>query len=416
MARSQPWVAPALSFAQLISWGSIYYGFALLAEPMAIELGWSRTAVAGAFSLGLLAAGVFAVPTGMLIDRGHARALMAGGSALAAVLLWLFARVDGLPGLYLIWLGLGAAMAATLYEPAFAVMVRAFPEDYRSRIAVITLLGGLASTVFWPLTAWLVREFGWRDALSAMAAMHLAICMPIHLGFVPTNATRQVAPRPPARSIERRSPDTIDRRVGRPSRVIFLLLVGSFAGNLLVTASIAAHLPSMLGQVGLATATVLAIVAIIGPMQVAGRLLLILGEHRLSASTTTRLIAMLAPIGVLLFMLLALGIGSDRGGVPWLAIAIAFSAASIYGAGNGMLTIVKGTAVADLIGPARVATLNGIAAAPSAVARALGPVAAAWLWEKSDTPALPLACLFGVSLVAAWMLVRADRLGRRGRP
>ena len=137
-----------LSLAQLISWGSIFYTFALVMQPVEHDLGLSRTQSSLAFSLALLVEGLLAYPVGRWIDRGHERSVMALGSVLAGICLALHAGVTGIAGFYAVWIGLGAAMAAILYAPVFAVLTRRFPNDFRRAIINVTLLGGLASTVF----------------------------------------------------------------------------------------------------------------------------------------------------------------------------------------------------------------------------------------------------------------------------
>ncbi|WP_296482976.1 MFS transporter [Rhodoferax sp.] len=169
-----------LSLAQLISWGSIFYTFALVMAPVERELGLSRAESSLAFSLALLVEGLLAYPVGRWIDRGHERLVMTGGSVLAGVCLLLQGNVTGMVGFYAVWAGLGAAMAAILYAPAFAVVTRRFPNDFRRAIILMTFLGGLASTVFIPLTAWLMALWGWRHAFIALAALHLLVCAPLH--------------------------------------------------------------------------------------------------------------------------------------------------------------------------------------------------------------------------------------------
>ena len=169
-----------LSVAQLISWGSIFYMFSLVLEPLERDLGLSRAEVSLAFSLGLLAEGLMAYPVGRWIDRGHERIVMTGGSVLAGICLILHGSVTGIVGFYAVWAGLGAAMSAILYSPAFAVVTRRFPHDFRRAIITMTFLGGLASTVFIPLTAWLIANWGWRHAFISLAAFHLLVCAPLH--------------------------------------------------------------------------------------------------------------------------------------------------------------------------------------------------------------------------------------------
>ncbi|MGE5338103.1 MAG: MFS transporter, partial [Gemmatimonadota bacterium] len=169
-----------LGVTQIVSWGSIYYGFALLLEPLQRDLGASRDAVAGAFSVALLVSGLCAIRIGRTIDRIGGRSVMTFGSLAAALLLALLSRVESLPALYAVWAGLGAVMAATLYEPAFAVIAKTFATGYRRALTVLTLFGGFASTVFWPLTTWLIERYGWRDAMLWLGLINLVVCVPLH--------------------------------------------------------------------------------------------------------------------------------------------------------------------------------------------------------------------------------------------
>ena len=169
-----------LSATQLITWGSVFYGFGVLLAPVEQELGLTRAEASLAFSLGLLAEGVLAYPVGRWIDRGHERRVMTGGSLAISLGLALHGFVQGPVGFYAVWMLLGAALAGTLYSPAFAVVTRRFPGDFRRAIITLTFLGGLASTVFIPLTAWLIDAHGWRTAVWLLAALHLAVCVPIH--------------------------------------------------------------------------------------------------------------------------------------------------------------------------------------------------------------------------------------------
>ena len=168
-----------LSLSQLITWGSVFYTFALLLEPVERELGLTRAQSSLAFSLALLAEGLLAYPVGRWIDAGHERAVMTGGSILVAACLAAHSLIDSIAGFYAVWAILGAALAATLYNPVFAVVTRRFPLDFRRAIITLTFLGGLASTVFIPLSAWLIQSLGWRHALWVLAAINLLVCAPL---------------------------------------------------------------------------------------------------------------------------------------------------------------------------------------------------------------------------------------------
>lgn len=387
-----------LSLAQLISWGSVFYLFSLLIEPLERELGLSRAQVSLAFSLGLLAEGLMAYPVGRWIDRGHERAVMTAGSLLAGLGLGLHSAVTNLAGLYVVWLLLGAAMAAVLYSPAFALLTRRFPHDFRRAIITLTFLGGLASTVFIPLTAWLMHHLGWRDALLGLALLHLLVCAPLHwfgLRGAPVPARTATHPVhgavPGLRPLLRSAP---------------FLLVGVFTVVMMsVTVAIPAHMVSLLRENGLPEFWVIALPAAIGVAQVLGRLLLYFFEHHADLHRVNRLVPLLIPLGVLVLLLAPL-LG------PWQVTAVGLFVL-IYGLGNGMLTIVKGTAIAYYVSRDHVATLNGALGVPLALARAAAPLLLGVVWSPQAGYSHGLWLLLGLSVLGVAALMLAQRLSFR---
>jgi MFS family permease len=376
-----------LSLTQLISWGSVFYTFALLMEPVERELGLTRAQSSLAFSLALLAEGALAYPVGRWIDRGHERAVMTGGSLLVAACLLLHGFVDSAASFYAVWIGLGAGLAATLYSPVFAVVTRRFPHDFRRAIITITFLGGLASTVFIPLSAWLIQSLGWRHALWVLAALHLFICAPLHAVFL-RHAPPAAAP--PATA-------TVHSPAGFLRSAPFLL-IGVFVICMMgVTAALPPHMISLLRGNGLSEAWVIAIPAGIGVIQVFGRLLLYYFEHHFDLHLANRLIPMLIPLG-----LAALLAGA---GHPWAALVFVL----LYGLGNGMMTIVKGTAIAQYVNRDHVASLNGALGFPSALARALAPFLLGVLWSAESGYVWGLWLLLGMSVAAVLALILAQR-------
>jgi MFS family permease len=389
-----------LSLAQLISWGSLFYTFALIMEPVERELGLSRAQSSLAFSLALLVEGLLAYPVGRWIDRGHERMVMTTGSVLAGVCLVLHGFVTGLIGFYAVWAGLGAAMAAVLYSPVFAVVTRRFPQDFRRAIITMTFLGGLASTVFIPLTAWLIAVSDWRQAFTALAALHLLICAPLH-ALVLRGAPRVLPGSRPggaARSSE----------LARHLRSAPFLLVGAFVILLMaVTVALPAHMVNLLREKGMGATWVIAIPASIGVLQVLGRLLLYFFEHHFDLHTANRLIPGLIPLGLVALLSVPL-LRPEQ--VIWAMLLFV----TLYGMGNGMLTIVRGTAVAQYVNREHVATLNGALGLPLALTRASAPLLLGVMWTPQGGYTHGLWLLLALSLagVAALMLAQRMALAR----
>lgn len=378
-----------LSLAQLVGWGSVFYGFSLLLEPVEAALGLSRSQSSLAFSLAMLAEGALAYPVGRWIDRGHERAVMTGGSLLIAVCLALHTQVATLWHFYAVWLGLGAGMACTLYTPVFAVVTRRFPEDFRRAIITLTFLGGLASTVFIPLTAAAIGAWGWRGALWALAALHLLLCVPLHwrvLRGAPRSAPGSAAVAGQSQALR-----------GHLRSAPFLL-IGAFTVLLMaVTAALPPHMVSLLRESGLPPAWAIALPASIGVIQVLGRMLLFFFEHRFDLHLANRLIPCLIPLG--------LGALLASGGQMTLALVFML----LYGMGNGMLTIVKGTAIAQYVSRAHVASLNGALGLPTALARAAAPWMLGLLWSREVGYTYGLALLLALSVLAVLALWTAQR-------
>jgi MFS family permease len=375
-----------LSLAQLITWGSVFYTFALLTGPLERELGLTRAESSLGFSLALLAEGLLSYPVGRWIDRGHERAVMTAGSLAVATGLLLHSQVHSAAGFYASWALLGSALAATLYNPVFAVVTRRYPHDFRRAIITLTFLGGLASTVFIPLSAWLIATLGWRHALIVLAALQLLVCVPVH-----ALTLRDAPPAPAGAGASARSHAVHLRSAP-------FLLIGVFVVLMLgVQAALPAHMVNLLRENGLAETWVIAIPASIGVMQVAGRLLLFFFEHHFNLHLANRLIPCLIPLG--LATLLA-GAGHPQAALLFVLL---------YGLGNGMLTIVKGTAIAQYVSREHVASLNGALGVPTALARAIAPWLLGVLWTREAGYRYGLGLLLGASCVAVLALLLAQR-------
>ena len=376
-----------LSLAQLISWGTLFYTFSLLLEHFEDDLSLSRVDAALAFSLALLVEGVLSIAVGRMIDAGRARAVMCTGSALAAASFVALAFVQNQWQLYAVWTALGAAMSGVLYQPAFSVLIRRYPEDFRRAIITLTFLGGLASTVFIPLGAWLISAFGWRGAVIALGALHFAICLPIHAYWLRGE--------PPAKAHHEGLPTK--KLVEYTHHFSFWGLAAFFVLFSGITTAMGGHLVSILRERNLPEAWVIAIPASIGILQVAGRLVLFFTEKHINIHKANRWIPTLLPAAL---FVLALGLQS-----PWGAIFFAL----LYGMANGMITIVKATAMATYVSRERAASLNGLLGFPTAIARAAAPSLLAGLWAASGNYLMGLAILSALAafaVIAFWWAQR----------
>ncbi len=366
-APRPPWsVVWALSVTQVVSWGSLFYAISVLIAPIEHELAWSRDAIVGAFSLSMVCSGLAAYPVGTLIDRYGGRFVMGGGSVLAAIMLALLSQVTTLPAFYFVWLGLGIAMGAVLYDPAFTVITASFGASARKGITVLTLAGGLASTVFWPLTQALIAALGWRHALLVLAALNLAVCAPLHLWLLPKTGA-------PAALSD--SAATHANEVPRLREIVmtrkFLLLAAAFTANMLGFSAMSIHLIPLLSERGFTMADAVWIAALIGPMQVAGRI----AEYTIGARFRATQIA----FGAFLLLPAALVLL----GLAGLQISLVLAFVALYGASNGIMTIVRGMIPAELYGRNRYGAVSGALAAPLLASRSLGPLVGALIWSAA---------------------------------
>jgi MFS family permease len=389
------WVG-LMSLAQLISWGSLYYTFSLLMPVVEQDLGANRVAVSGAFSAALLASGLAGLVVGRLIDQGRARAVMSTGSVGAGLLLIAHSKITSVGELYVVWIGLGIAMACILYEPVFTVLIRRWPKDYRRSLIAMTFLGGLASTVFIPLSAWMIGRLGWRDTCLVLAAMHVCLCLPIHLRMLRDEPPGRCEISPSAESESRSHGTAGSVRELATSPAFLLITVFSFV-FMGLSAALSAHMVPLLRERGLPAAWAVAVPASIGVMQVIGRLVLFIFEGRIDPKKLDLIIPLLMPLSLLLLLA---GGGS-------IGAALAFAAC--FGVGNGLITIVKATAIAAYVSRDRVAVLSGLQTLPGAVARACGPIMLAALWTFSNSYTAGLWLLIVAGVVATGLLAAAQK-------
>lgn len=371
-----------LSVAQLVSWGTIFYGFPLFIAAMEAELGWSRSLLNGALSFGLLTAGFAAYPIGRIIDAHGGRWVMSLGSALAVLLFVAWAYVRDPVLFYAIWFGLGLAQACTLYTPVFAVLTRLFPDSAKIRITMLTLTGGFASTVFTPLIAWWIESLGWQTALLLMAACNLVFCLPVHALLLRDRAKPQPN-EPVTAQVSDRTP--MQRAIRNP---VFWGLAVCFTFYLLAHAMLIFHFLPMLAEYGVALATAVAIITVIGPAQVGGRILLLFGR-RIETVATGYIVMSLFVLGMLLLVFFP-----D-------VVPLLFAMAAIYGAANGMMTILRGTSVPELLGRDGFGAISGALTLPASIAAAIAPSLAALIWQVTGGYAAVIFTMLLAMMISA---------------
>lgn len=371
----------ALGLAQTVAWASSTYLPALLARPLAAELGFDSALVFAAFSVALLLMAALGPAVGRHIDRRGGQGVLCLSSLILAAGLGLLGMAGSLAGVFAAWALIGVGMALGLYDAAFAALVREHGLAARLPITGITLLGGFASTIGWPLTAWLVAHWDWRTACLAWAGANLLLALPLNYRFMPS-ALRLAAKAGGA------SPAGSEQAPPVANRRNFLALLVFGAATAFVTSAMAAHLPGLLLASGLPLAVAIAAAALVGPAQVAARLAELVAAHKLRTNplSTARLATALHPLGGLGLLLL--------GGPPG-AVALAL----LHGAGNGMITIAKGTLPLFLFGPAGYGLLQGRLAVAQRLTQAAAPFLFALLLEAGGA-VRGIALSFAVSLLA----------------
>jgi MFS family permease len=379
----------ALGVGQIVAWGSFFYVFVSLSDPMAAEFGWTKTQIGGALSVVLAVTGLCSYARGRWVDRYGGRRMMTSAAFAGAALLFGWAHVSELWQLYAISVGIGIVSAMTLYDAAFAVVARMFGADYRRAIIVITLFGGLASTVFVPLTTFLVDSHGWRNALKVLAVIQLPFVAGIPYVLLRGRETSS-APR------ATRSPT--ERTSLRPALVhpVFWLLVLSFVSFAFMFTSLVFNLVPMLRESGYTTAEAVAAYACIGPAQVAGRVAVLTLERFISL-TVAGLIGTLFPV-VAVIILISLPAHSP----------LVFIFAVAFGTGMGIKTIVQATAAPEFLGREGYGALQGALMFPVFLAQAGSPLLAAWIWQLHGSyDLLEIMLLLAAAVSAAAFVLAA---------
>lgn len=369
-----------LGFTATVSYGVLSYAFAVFILPMSEELGWSKATITGAFSLAQLVAGATAIPLGRWIDRRGARGVMTVGAVLATAALVAWSRVESVLAFYAVWLVIGVASAAVFYEPAFAIIATWFRRDRSRALTVLTFIGGFASIVFVPLTAYLVERFGWRTALVWLAAIYGALTIlphalvlrhrPRDLGLEPDGVPAPRGNAPPI-AVTPHSEGSVEPRDAIRSHA-FRWLTIAFALSGLATTAVTVHLVPLLRERGYSPGFAGAAMGMLGLMALPGRLVFTpLGGYWPRARVTAGIFG----LGALAIAVLLVSRGSLA---TWIFVAL-------FGAGFGAITPARAALVAETFGPARYAEISGVLSFALSLARAVAPVGTSILYDASQT-------------------------------
>ena len=374
--------------AETLVWAAYYYAFPALLPEWEADLGFSKTVLTGAFTLSIAVSAALAPVAGRLIDRGGGRTVFAGGAALAAVLLVALSQVTEVWEFYAVWIGLGVAMAGTLYEPCFAILTHCMGNRARRAITLVTLAAGFAGTVSFPSAHFLTELFGWRGAVVAFAGVVAFVCIPLILygcHFAAIRA-RGAAPRPSATS----------RGAARAMRTATFWLLGlSFTALALDHALVVSHMLPIMADRGLGEGMAVLAASCMGPMQVTGRLLMMAAERYVST------------LAICLVCFLSIGTAGavlfSASGTPGLVPVFVV----LQGTGVGVLSIIRPMVIAELLGRRDFGVTAGLLAIGFLGGSAAAPILGSLVWGVGGYDlvlviAIAAPALGLLALVAAW--------------
>lgn len=409
-----------LAITETASFGVLYYAFTVFLTPMQQELGWSRAALTGAFSLAQLVNGLAGIPAGRWLDRHGPRLLMTIGSCVAMLLVLAWSRVESLWQFYLIWAMIGLAGAAVLYEPAFVVVANWFVRRRSRALTVLTFLAGFASVIFIPLAGRLVETQGWRSALVTLAIILGVITIPLHalilrrrpsdLGLgpdgVPNDGPGAGFDAPSGdQSGGRRQPEpgsgnSSDER-SVPVRealngAVFRWMAAAFFLNTLGQIALHVHLVPYLTGRGYSAGFAATVAGLVGIMALPGRLILTPLGDRIPRAYLTAFIFLLQALALVVL----LTVPSTAGVAVYVVL---------FGAGFGAVTPMRAALVAEFYGPAHYGSISGVLAFCITVARALGPVSVGLAFDHFGGYTVPFWVLTGISIASAGAILMAER-------
>lgn len=380
-SRSRRVVVTALGVSQTLAWASSYYLPAILADPIGASLNVPRSWIFGAFSMALLIAACAGPAVGRFIDRYGGRGVLALSNIVLAAGLAALAVANGLVMLFAAWAVLGLGMALGLYDAGFAALAALYGQNARGPITGVTLFAGFASTVSWPVSTVLNDAFGWRETVLVWAALNIVLGLPLNRLVLPLPARPMHFARPAA------------AKIGWEPRKEMVLLAFVFAAAWFVTGAMATQLPALLERAGSTPVQAVAAAALVGPAQVMARAAEFVVLRRIHPLVSARIAASLHPLGAALFVVI---------GAPAAAVFTVF-----YGAGNGLLTIARGTVPLAVFGPEGYGERTGLLGAPARAAQAFAPLLfgllldTIGLWSIAVSVALCLAALAALLCLSA---------------
>ncbi len=381
-------VIARLGIAQTLAWGSTYYLPAMLATPMAKDLGVSTPTIFAAFSVALVVSAMLGPTAGRMIDRTGGRSVLVATSLVFAIGLAGLGVAQGIVGLFAAWVILGVGMGAGLYEAAFATLVALYGNRSRGAITGITLIAGFASTVGWPLSTFMEAHIGWRGACLAWAALHLTLGLALNLSM-PRVAAPALAP---GTAVSPTRGGTAPQVDAPSQRMASYALAFVFATTWFISTAMAAHLPRLLQAGGASLATAVMVGALIGPAQVGARILEFGLLRKVHPLLSARIAAAMHPLGALAFGLLG------------ASAAVLFGV--LHGAGNGILTIAKGTLPLVIFGPGGYGHRQGVLMVPARIAQALAPWLFGMLLDVAGAKALWLSSGLGAAAILMLLGIR----------
>lgn len=395
-----------LGITTIISYGTSYYLFGVLVVPMGRELGWSRAGISGAYALATVLAGLLGVPIGHAVDRHGARLLMAGGSALGGLALLGLATVHTLWQFYLLWAGgLGLANALTFYPVTFTIVANWFERRRGAALALLTLLGGLASPIFIPLAGALVVQLGWRETLVVLGLVQLAVALPLH-GLVVRRHPEDLGLQPDGARVPSvsRSAEltglTLHAALGQGA---FWSLTCAYALTTLATSVLLVHAVAYLIGRGYAGVLAAGIAGAVGLASLPGRFVLNLLSDRVGPQPLLGLCLATQAAGVVLLLH-----GASLG---WLVAYVV-----VYGAAFGAVSPLRAAVMADHFGRRAYGSITALQGVPVAICAGAGPLAAGWIYDRLNSYTVSFWLCAGAFLLAGLGVAMTPRPGSTAQP